>query len=1573
MTYNANATADWGTFCRTRLWDGGLLTNNSYPQFTECFQQTVLVYVPCGWLWLTSVVHVGYVRSLLQQRRQDRVPVPESVVSILKMVVCPLLAAFVVAECITRIQGGRADGAPEALSQFLAAPLWALTFLYAAILTWISRKVLIVSPCVLFIFWILSLVSSVVGLYTAVYEEAMAERVSVLALRCVICASVCAQLALNCWAEPSLQEHRGQTSDRDLCPEVYATFPSKVVFHWINSLIYKGFKKSLSLTDVWDLPPQYKGSAIISTFQDTFNQYIKTDRERAAAPGKKSPGTRTAERRQESHDVQSLEEGIDLVSFSASPDCMQPNGTTHNGSSDPHTVSESTLTVPLFRSLFRTFFFELLSSNLIRLFGDCIQFLNPILLSGLIYYIENKEQYYAWQGCILSAGFLVVNFTQSLCQNLNFYHANNIGMKIKTALVASVYAKALVMSNEARRQFTTGSIVNLMSIDCQRLRTVTSQLWVLSSAPVQISLAFYFLHAKLGVSFLVGIGVILLLIPLNIRIALTTRNYTTKQLALKDQRLKMTSEMLAGMKVIKLSAWEESFQTKVTEIRKEEVWCLKKVALLTTITAFNWTWTPILVTTCTLLTYSFVSEARHLDPATAFVSLSLFNILKQPLNQLPTCISELVQSHVSLKRLRDFLSCEELSPDDVSHVTDEGIAISVQNGTFTWDKTRPPTLTGIDLAVKRGQLVAVVGPVGAGKSSLLSAFLGEMRKLEGSVALKGTVAYVAQQAWVQNRPLRDCVVFDNPDDPKRYRKIVKACALKPDIDMLPAKDATEIGEKGVNLSGGQKLRVTLARAVYHDADVYLLDDPLSAVDAHVGKHIFWKVVSHSGLLSKKTRVMVTHGVHWLPMCDLIVVMDNGKITQTGTYEQLLMNDGPFAQFLKTYLKQAMNDNNLQDPDIRSVLGAMRNSLENITGEIHGLPLTSDETSDTRSRTMSIVSQERLSEMTSQSNGLDQLLLNEGQKLVEDESSETGRIKAHVLKAFVRAFGMLGVVLTILFLLLYNGMGIAANVWLSGWSEDDLLRNVSLSGTWAYSQQTVLYVSVFAALGLLQGVFTFFFVGIINIKMVSASQVLHSNMLNSILHQPMGFFDTTPLGRILNRFSRDVDAVDSLMARLVRISMQQVFTVLSVLVVITYSTPWFAAVGAPVVLMYNLLQRYYMPCSRQLRRNESVSRSPVFSHFSETLNGAASIRAFGVTQRFRQQSEKLVDRNNVYFFAFIAASRWLRVRLEVLGNVIIVSAALLAAFTDHRSGSLAGLSISYALQVTMALNTLVQNSTQLESNIVSVERIVEYVDLPQEPAWKVEKTKPEIGWPKKGVISFDRFSTRYRSNMDLVLQNITCTIDCGEKVGIVGRTGAGKSSLSLSLFRLLEAAEGRILIDSVPIAAIGLHDLRSRLTILPQDPVLFSETLRFNLDPLSSYTDVAIWSAIEQANLRQFVDSQKEGLDFAVAEGGMNLSVGQRQLVCLARALLRRSRVLILDEATAAVDLETDDLIQQTIRTAFRDSTVVSIAHRINTVLDYDKIIVLDCGQIVEMDSPSRLLEDESSVFYSLAQKANLVP
>ncbi|GFR90425.1 multidrug resistance-associated protein 1 [Elysia marginata] len=854
--------------------------------------------------------------------------------------------------------------------------------------------------------------------------------------------------------------------------------------------------------------------------------------------------------------------------------------------------------------------------------------------------------------------------------------------------------------------------------------------------------------------------------------------------------------------------------------------------------------------------------------------------------------------------------------------------------------------------------------------------LKEMEQLTGQSSLLGRVAYVPQQAWVQNMTLQKNIQFERPMQKDFYKQVIGACALESDIELLPGGEQTEIGEKGINLSGGQKQRVSLARAVYQDADIYLLDDPLSAVDAHVGKHIFQNAIGPQGIIRGKTRVMVTHGVHWLPLVDSIIVMDQGRITEAGSYQELMTHDGPFAQFVRTYLLEHQNDE-VEDPDVLRMQEEIQHHVDSVTSDEDQTVLLRRSKSEThkdgdrparrKQPKRSISARAMVQDLPE----VDGEMKNEN-RLIEEEKVEEGQVRSAVYLALLRSFGYLPAIAVCIFLVLYNGANMASGIWLSEWTSNKYLANETHKGTDTYASKTYLYLGVYSAIAFVQMLGNGVFVLLVYTQMVTASQRLHNAMLDSILHQPTAFFDTTPVGRILNRFSRDVDVLDFSISRQLRLVLQTFFNLIVILVIISYSTPVFLVVVAPVMVIYILFQRFYIPSSRQFRRLESASRSPIFSHFAETLNGVSSIRAYGVCDRFYIDSQNKVDMNQKCSFASNSAARWLKVRLEFLASILVFFACLFAVTSNDISPSLAGLSITYALQVITALNMMVQNITMLETNTVSGERIVDYIGLAPEPAWINWQCRPSSGWPDQGRISFIDYSTRYRPGLDLVLKGISFSVKEGQKVGIVGRTGAGKSSLSMALFRTIEAAGGTIFIDGLDISTIGLHDLRDGLTILPQDPVLFSGTVRFNLDPFDQHSDSAIWEALDHAHLGTFARELPEQLQYMCEEGGQNLSVGQRQLMCLARSLLRKTRILVLDEATAAVDLETDALLQDTIREAFRDCTVLTVAHRLNTVMDYDKILVLSNGEILEFGSPSELLRKTSGTFYSMAKESGLI-
>uniref|UniRef100_A0A8C1VAI2 ATP-binding cassette, sub-family C (CFTR/MRP), member 2 n=1 Tax=Cyprinus carpio TaxID=7962 RepID=A0A8C1VAI2_CYPCA len=1277
-------------------------------------------------------------------------------------------------------------------------------------------------------------------------------------------------------------------------------------------MVIKGFKRPLVQEDMWDLNEKDSTQAFCQGFEEVMaKELIKA---RCSLQKKQN------KRKTKSDHQNGLAKGVsqDVLVMKEKKKKKKDSESEYPNSWLVPTIAKTSKAV-------------LLESAFLKLIQDLLSFASPQLLKLMISFTQDKSSH-AWTGYLYAVLLLVVAFLQSVILQQYFQRCFILGMKVRTSLMAAVYKKALVVSNDSRKESTAGEIVNLMSADAQRFNDVTNFIHLLWSCPLQIILAIAFLWIELGPSVLAGLLVMVLMVPINGWLATKSRGFQMENMKFKDKRMKIINDILNGIKVLKYYAWESSFEAQVQEIREKELKVKRKFAYLSSVSTFIFSCAPAIVSLATFAVFVSVSPDNILDAEKAFTSISLFNILRFPLAMLPQLISIMVQTAVSKKRLEKFLSGDDLDTMAITRDDSHSAAVSMTDGTYAWERDTEPVLKNVSLDIKPGRLVAVVGAVGSGKTSLISALLGELHSLKGHINIKGSVAFVPQQAWIQNATVMDNILFGSYLDEERYRSVVDACALGPDLDLLPGRDQTEIGEKGINLSGGQKQRVSLARAVYSSADVYLLDDPLSAVDSHVGKHLFERVIGPTGLLKDKTRILVTHGISFLPYVDEIVVLVNGVVSEVGSYDGLRASKGAFSEFLETYGKEESSNEYIFVFTIFVFFVFSMRLRKN-------------------------------SSVRSKKDSGDK----KGQRLIEKETMETGRVKFSVYLQYLRSMGWCFITWSFLFYFIQNVAFIGQNLWLSDWTED----SVEYFNTTYPNHIRDMRIGVFGALGLAQGFLVFLGTILLADGSISASRTLHTSLLSNILKVPMVFFDTTPSGRIVNRFAKDIFTVDEIIPMSFRSCILCLLGVLGTLFVICLATPIFTAVVVPMAVIYCFVQRFYVATSRQLRRLDSVSRSPIYSHFGETVSGISVIRAYGHQQRFLKQNEDTIDQNLKSVYPWIVSNRWLAMRLEFLGNLVVFFSALFAVISrDSLNSGLVGLSISYALNVTQTLNWLVRMTSELETNIVAVERVREYAEIKNEAPW-ITSNRPPDDWPTAGNIHFENYKVRYRPELDLILHGITCDIQSTEKIGIVGRTGAGKSSLTNCLFRIIEASEGQILIDGIDISTLGLHDLRSRLTIIPQDPVLFSGTLRMNLDPFEKSSDEEIWSVLELAHLKDYVRGLPTGLQHEVSEGGENLSVGQRQLLCLARALLRKSRILILDEATAAVDLETDDLIQNTIRTEFSHCTVLTIAHRLNTILDSSRVMVLDSGKIVEFDSPSVLLNNKQGHFYAMAKDAGI--
>ncbi|KAG1670803.1 Multidrug resistance-associated protein 1 [Nymphon striatum] len=1168
-------------------------------------------------------------------------------------------------------------------------------------------------------------------------------------------------------------------------------------------------------------------------------------------------------------------------------------------------------------TLLKSFWRDLAFGTSIRLTIDMLQYINPVLLNILISFISSNEP--TWKGVLYSIGIAAVIYIRETGNSHYYDKQMSLCVRIKGSLTMAIYKKGLMLSNSARQNYSIGSMVNLLAVDLQKFQDLVlyvPQLWM---APIIITIGIVQLWGVLGISCLSGIGVIVFFIPYSFIFTKTQDVYQEKVMHLSDKRLKVTNEVLSGVKVLKLYAWENPFKDTIKDIRTQEVKMIIGCIMSQSATEVAWQNVPTLISLASFATYVYIDKNNVLTPNVAFVSIALFNLIKVPMMLFPAAFSTIVEARVSINRIDNFLNSEELSDFEIKQDTDEGHQLSIENGFFSWDSAdKNSILENINIKVKPGELVAVVGKVGSGKSSLISSLLGEMHRKQGKVFRKGSIAYVPQVAWIQNNTVQQNITFTSEFKRKKYNKVIDACALRPDFDIMIAGDQTEIGEKGVNISGGQKQRISLARAVYSDADIYLLDDTLSAVDAHVGTHIFKGVLGPEGILKSKTRFMTTNSLTFLPECDQIIVLINGKISETGKYSELVQKSGAFAELVLQYASEDNSKETVQN------LEAFESILEdkNVPEEF------------------------------------------KRGKLIDEEEMETGSVSLEVYWTYIKQLGVLFAIASFLSYFITEGSSVLANIWLSLWSDQSLQDSIQHSnGYW---------LGIYAAFGINSIIFYISALFFLCYGHIRASANLHLRMLDAILRAPMSFFDTTPLGRIINRFSKDVNTMDIIL--LIYIKMFLIFgiKVLGAVITITTQTPLIIIPIIPMVVIYLLIQNLYLKSSRQLKRIEAVTRSPMFSNFSESVTGASTIRAYRAHDVFAKIFQKNVDINQSSFYVGYLTARWLEVSTVFIGSSLVLFSALFSVlYRGQIEPGAAGLSVTYAISIMFFLNVTIQLASFVETNIVSAERILEYSKVTPEAPWEIPHKKPSSNWPQEGVIEFKNYKTKYRSDLPLVLKGISFQTKPGEKIGVCGRTGAGKSSLTLALFRIIEATSGDIILDTVNISKIGLHDLRSRLTIIPQDPILFTGNLRFNLDPLKEHTDDEIWHALELSHLKNFVLSLDGCLDSTVSEGGGNISVGQRQLVCLARALLRQTKVLILDEATAAVDLQTDDFIQETIRKQFHDCTIITIAHRLNTIMDSSRILVLSDGEIVESNTPSALLENKDSIFYGMVKDAGI--
>ncbi|CAL5183715.1 unnamed protein product [Lathyrus oleraceus] len=1165
--------------------------------------------------------------------------------------------------------------------------------------------------------------------------------------------------------------------------------------------------------------------------------------------------------------------------------------------------------------------------GIFKIGNDLSQFTGPLILNQLLQSMQNGDP--AGMGYIYAFSIFVGVVFGVLCEAQYFQNVMRVGYRLRSTLVAAVFRKSLRLTHEARKQFASGKITNLMTTDAESLQQICQSLHTLWSAPFRITIAMVLLYNELGAASLIGALLLVLMFPLQTLIISRMQKLSKEGLQRTDKRISLMNEILAAMDTVKCYAWESSFQSKVSNVRNDELSWFRKASLLGACNSFILNSIPVFVTVISFGVFTLLGG--DLTPARAFTSLSLFAVLRFPLFMLPNIITQVVNANVSLKRLEELLLAEEriLLPNPP---LEPGLpAISIKNGNFSWDaKVERPTLSNINLDIPVGSLVAVVGSTGEGKTSLISAMLGELPPIvDSTVVMRGTVAYVPQVSWIFNATVRDNILFGSAFDPIRYERAINVTELQHDLELLSGGDLTEIGERGVNISGGQKQRVSMARAVYSNSDVLVFDDPLSALDAHVARQVFDKCIK--GELRGKTRVLVTNQLHFLSQVDRIILVHEGMVKEEGTFEEL-SSQGVFFQRLmenagkmEEYVEEKVD---IEDTDQKSSSKPVVNGAVNDNSKSESKP--------------------------------------KGGKsiLIKKEERETGVVSLNVLIRYKNALGGAWVVL-VLFGCYFSteALRVSSSTWLSHWTDQSTVEGYNPG----------FYNLIYAALSFCQVLVTLTNSYWLIISSLYAARRLHEAMLHSILRAPMVFFHTNPLGRVINRFAKDLGDIDRNVAPFVSMFLGQISQLLSTFILIGIVSTMSLWAIMPLLVLFYGAYLYYQSTAREVKRLDSVSRSPVYAQFGEALNGLSTIRAYKAYDRMADINGRSMDNNIRFTLVNISGNRWLAIRLETLGGLMIWFTATFAVMQNGRAdnqqefASTMGLLLSYALNITSLLTGVLRLASLAENSLNSVERIGTYIDLPSEAPSVIDHNRPPPGWPSSGSIKFEEAVLRYRPELPPVLHGLSFNISPSDKVGIVGRTGAGKSSMLNALFRIVELEKGRILIDDYDIAKFGLADLRKVLGIIPQSPVLFSGTVRFNLDPFTEHNDADLWEALERAHLKDVIRRNSLGLDAEVSEAGENFSVGQRQLLSLARALLRRSKILVLDEATAAVDVRTDALIQKTIREEFKSCTMLIIAHRLNTIIDCDRILLLDGGKVLEYDTPEELLANEGSAFSKMVQ------
>uniref|UniRef100_A0A670I6Q0 ATP binding cassette subfamily C member 8 n=1 Tax=Podarcis muralis TaxID=64176 RepID=A0A670I6Q0_PODMU len=1174
----------------------------------------------------------------------------------------------------------------------------------------------------------------------------------------------------------------------------------------------------------------------------------------------------------------------------------------------------------IWRALCNAFGRPLVLSSTFRILADLLGFAGPLCISGIVHHVGKSSnntfhpktkilgdyfissQEFLANAYVLAVLLFFALLLQRTFLQASYYVAIETGINLRGAIQTKIYNKIMRLStsNMSMGEMTSGQICNLVAIDTNQLMWfffLCPNLWAM---PVQIIVGVILLYYLLGISALIGAAVIIVLAPVQYFVATKLSQAQRSTLEYSNERLKKTNEMLRGIKLLKLYAWEHIFHSSVEETRQKEMTSLRAFALYTSISIFMNAAIPIAAVLITFVVHAHLFENADFSPSVAFASLSLFHILVTPLFLLSSVVRSTVKALVSVQKLSEFLSSEEIGEEHDKCCTCVNVLLNVYLLSATVSGSGLTICSKFKLQIKlffvtAGQLTMIVGQVGCGKSSLLLGILGEMQKVSGNVIWNSpsvvfclfvsrkreSVAYASQKPWLLNATVEENITFESPFNTQRYKAVIDACSLQPDIDILPHGDQTQVGERGINLSGGQRQRISVARALYQHTNVVFLDDPFSALDIHLSDHLMQEGILNMLRNDKRTVVLVTHKLQYLPHADWIIAMKDGTIQREGTLKDIQKSESELFEHWKTLM-------NRQDQDLEKATVLDRTNLQRTKNSQE--TLLQDEEED----------EDEIPESDDDDN-------------LSSVLHQRAKMPWRACGKYLSSAGFLLLPLLVLSQLLKHSVMVSIDFWLAQWTYDAIAFKVGI-------------FSILCCLGIILCLVTSIAVEWTGLKV---AKKLHCFLLNKIILAPMRFFETTPLGSILNRFSADCNTIDQHIPATLECLSRSTLLCLSALAVISYVTPVFLIALVPLAVICYFIQKYFRVASRDLQQLDDSTQLPLLSHFSETVEGLTTIRAFRYESRFKQKLLEYTDSNNIASLFLTAANRWLEVRMEYIGACVVLIAAVASitkSLYDNLSSGLVGLGLTYALMVSNYLNWMVRNLADMELQLGAVKRFNSLIKTEAESdEGLLSPAQIPQNWPDHGEIQIQNLCVRYDSTLKPVLKHVSAHISPGQKIGICGRTGSGKSSFSLAFFRMVDTFEGRIIIDGIDIAKLPLQTLRSRLSIILQDPILFSGTIRFNLDPEKKCTDSMLWEALEIAQLKHVVKALPGGLDAIVTEGGENFSLGQRQLFCLARAFVRKTSIFIMDEATASIDMATENILQKVVMTAFADRTVVTIA------------------------------------------------